>query len=80
MHFLSLDFDVLTGIITYFSMQDAIRLSTTAKSIHILARDLALRTVVLTSTDQIAPFCAYMLADVSGRLARMRSFTVHISS
>lgn len=79
MHFLMLDSDVLLEIIAYLSMEDALRLSATAKSIHIFARNHALRTVKLTSTDQIVPFCTYMLADVAGRLERMRSFTVNTS-
>ncbi|OSX60624.1 hypothetical protein POSPLADRAFT_1058789 [Postia placenta MAD-698-R-SB12] len=90
MHLTTLNQDVLSMIVSYLSTWDALRLSETCRGILCIARNQALSSVTLgvnrpfnpTGTDNPHEgqlFCLYVLADVPGRLHRVRRLGVHTS-
>lgn len=82
--------DVLSMIVSYLSTWDALRLSETCRGILCIARNQALSSVTLGANRPFDPtgtdnphegqlFCLDVLADVPGRLHRVRRLEVHTS-
>jgi len=69
---LDLNEDVLFVIVSFLSAKDALKLSTTARGIHHIAKRHGLSEVTLLSPAHIAKVAAYMLADVPNRLLYLR--------
>lgn len=90
MHLTTLNQDVLSMIVSYLSTWDALRLSETCRGILCIARNQALSSVTLGANRPFDPtgtdnphegqlFCLDVLADVPGRLHRVRRLEVHTS-
>lgn len=73
----NLNQDVLSVILSYLSSHDALKLSTTTRSIHYIAKCRALSVIEMHSSKQLRKISKYLLGDISGRLHHLRHLIVN---